>query len=57
MSLSRIVESYLQSLVSEDSKVKKEISPFVRSIATGKEMPNDLDYKTEYGDDLNEKYE
>ncbi len=56
MSLSRIVEAYLQSLTSEDDTPEFEISPFVKSIATGTEIPTDLDYKKEYSDFLIKKY-
>ena len=56
MSLSRIIESYLQSLISEKEDSEFEISPFVKSIATGVEIPTDLDYKKEYADFLKEKY-
>ena len=56
MSLSRIIESYLQSLTSEDSKDDFEISPFIKSIATGNNIPIDLDYKNEYSDYILEKY-
>jgi hypothetical protein len=56
MSLSRIVESYLQSLTSENNGSELEISPFVKSIATGAKIPVNLDYKKEYSDFLIEKY-
>ena len=56
MSLSRIVESYLQSLTSENNGNEFEISPFVKSIATGAKIPANLDYKKEYSDFLIEKY-
>lgn len=56
ISLSRIVEAYLQSLTSEESQGEFQISPFVKSIATGKKLPIDLDYKKEYSDYLTEKY-
>ncbi len=56
MSLSRIVEAYLQSLTTENDTSKFEISPFVKSIATGTEIPTDLNYKKEYSDYLMEKY-
>lgn len=56
MSLSRIIESYLQSLTSENENPEFEISPFVKSIATGVEIPADLDYKKEYADYLMGKY-
>ncbi|HLS29897.1 MAG TPA: DUF6364 family protein [Flavobacteriaceae bacterium] len=56
MSLSRIVEAYLQALTSENESDEFEISPFVKSIATGAEIPTDLDYKKEYAEHLMEKY-
>lgn len=56
MSLSRIIEAYLQSLTSENENSGYEISPFIKSIATGVEIPSDLDYKNEYSDYLMEKY-
>ena len=58
-SLSRIIESYLRSLVSKkDPKDSDdiEISPFVKSMATGVNIPADFDYKKEYGDYLTQKY-
>lgn len=55
MSLSRIVEAYLQSLTSDNSLNEFEISPFVKSMATGVKIPADLDYKMEYSDFLLEK--
>lgn len=56
MSLSRIIEAYLQSLTSENESSEFEISPFVKSISTGVEIPTNLDYKKEYSDYLVEKY-
>ncbi|WP_445732521.1 DUF6364 family protein [Mariniflexile sp.] len=56
ISLSRIVEAYLQSLTSENDTAEFEISPFIRSIATGNEIPVDLDHKKEYSDYLMDKY-
>jgi len=58
-SLSRIIETYLRSLVSKrDPKDSDdiEISPFVKSMATGVNIPADFDYKKEYGDYLTHKY-
>lgn len=52
MSLSRIVESYLQTLVSEEDSAKFEISPFVKSMSSGTKVPLDLDYKKEYSEYL-----
>tara|TARA_R100000935_G_scaffold42490_1_gene64421 strand:+ start:870 stop:1118 length:249 start_codon:yes stop_codon:yes gene_type:complete len=56
MSLSRIVESYLQSLTIDKKDLDFPISPFVRSLATGTKIPTDLDYRKEYSDQLLEKY-
>ena len=56
MSLSRIVEAYLQSITSEKDISKFEISPFVKSISTGTEIPANLDYKKEYSDYLVNKH-
>lgn len=56
LSLSRIVENYLQTLTSDIKNRDFEISPFVKSLATGTKIPADLDYKKEYSDHLMEKY-
>lgn len=56
LSLSRIVEAYLQSLTSKKNETDFEISPFVKSIATGVSIPSNLDHKTEYSNYLMEKY-
>jgi uncharacterized protein YfcZ (UPF0381/DUF406 family) len=58
-SLSRLIESYLRSLINKnDSKNSDdiEISPFVKSMATGVKIPADFDYKKEYGEYLTQKY-
>ncbi len=57
-SLSRIIESYLKTLI-EKEKLQAddiEISPFVKSMRTGVQIPADYDYKKGYGDYLAEKY-
>ncbi|MEX0996113.1 MAG: DUF6364 family protein [Flavobacteriaceae bacterium] len=56
MSLSRLVEAYLNSLTSNKESNGFEISSFVKSIATGSSIPLDLDYKEEYGDYLKQKH-
>jgi hypothetical protein len=56
LSLSRIIESYLKLLTTEESKDDYEISPFIKSISTGNKIKNDLDYKDQYSDYLIEKY-
>lgn len=57
-SLSRLIESYLKSLLIQDNSNDEEIkiSPFVKSISSGVNIPADLDYKKEYSDYLAEKY-
>jgi hypothetical protein len=57
VSLSRIIENYLNSLTNDfknDSSI--EISPFVKSLSSGKKIPADLDYKKEYSERLMNKY-
>lgn len=56
MSLSRIIELYLQSLTTESDEDEFQISPFAKSISTGTSVSNDLDYKKEYSGYLTEKY-
>ena len=58
-SLSRIIESYLRSLISrekDDNKSDLEISPFVKSMSTGVNIPSDFDYKSEIFNHLIEKH-
>ncbi len=58
-SLSRIIESYLRLLVSKNNPKETddiEISPFVKSMATGVIIPYDFDYKKEYGECVSNKY-
>lgn len=58
-SLSRIIESYLKSLINRDKNDDEsdlEISPFVKSMSTGVNIPVDLDYKSEILVHLIEKH-
>jgi len=58
-SLSRIIESYLRSLINKNNSKDSddiEISPFVKSMSTGVKIPADFDYKKEYGEYLTQKY-
>ena len=58
-SLSRLIESYLKSLIDTDKTDTKNdivISPFVKSLQTGVKIPVNLDYKEAYGDYSAEKY-
>ena len=59
VSLSRIVESYLKSLTIQKDQSDEhdiQISPYVKSISSGVNIPADHDYKTEYSRYLTEKY-
>lgn len=59
-SLSDLVESYFKSLVNPESEANLEkfpITPFVRSMAKGTLLPNDLDYKKEYHEHLLRKHQ
>jgi hypothetical protein len=59
LSLSRLIENYLDSLTREQND-EFEISPFVKSISSGKRIPNNADYKKlkeDYVDFLDKKYQ
>jgi effector-binding domain-containing protein len=57
MSLSRIIENYLNSLTNDaKSDDSIEISPFVKSISTGNKISADLDYKKGYAERLLNKH-
>lgn len=55
LSLSRLIESYLSTIILEDNN-EYEISPFVKSIASGKSIPEDVDYRKEYNHRLDQKH-
>ena len=58
-SLSRLTESYLKSLIdnkSNQSETDIEISPFVKSMRTGVNLPPDFDHKKARTEYLSEKY-
>jgi len=56
ISLSRLIEFYLQSITAESESDDFEISPYVKSISSGKSIPADIDYKKEYSEHLMKKY-
>lgn len=57
ISLSRLIENYLAVITSKEKMNDGfEISPFVKSIATGVSIPSDFDYKEEIGNILSERY-
>ncbi len=55
ISLSKMIESYLDSLTKEKKK-DNSITPLVESLSGVIDLPADFDYKKEYGDYLIEKY-
>ncbi len=58
-SLSRLIENYLDSLTREQND-DFEISPFVKSISSGRSIPADADWKTlreGYLEHLEKKYQ
>ena len=56
LSLSRLIENYLNSLTSEVKSDNLEISPFVKSLSSGIKIPADYDYKKDRTDYLDQKY-
>jgi hypothetical protein len=56
ISLSRIIENYLNSLTSDKISNDLEISPFVKSLSSGISIPADYDYKKDRADYLEQKY-
>jgi hypothetical protein len=58
-SLSKLIESYLKSLVNQQDNSDKDeikISAFVSSMRTGKKIPAGLNHKKEYVKHLADKY-
>jgi len=59
-SLSKIIESYLQSLTEQQDTEKDKsgilISPFVMSLSSGVHLPAGLDFKADYANHIAEKY-
>ena len=57
ISLSKMVEAYLDSLTSEeDTGNNKSITPLVESLSGVINMSPEFDYKKEYAEYLSEKY-
>ena len=56
LSLSRLIENYLNTLTSDKIKNDIQISPFVKSLSSGVRIPADYDYKKERADHLEQKY-
>lgn len=56
ISLSKLIESYLSSLVSKEKSSEIEITPLVKSLSGVIELRSDFDYKEKYTAFLMEKY-
>lgn len=56
LSLSRIIENYLNSLTSDKTNNDIQISPFVKSLSSGISIPANYDYKKDRADYLDQKY-
>ncbi len=56
LSLSRIIENYLNSLTSDKTNNDIQISPFVKSLSSGIKIPADYDYKKDRADYLEQKH-
>ena len=57
ISLSKMVESYLDSITKEREEDKKtSITPLVESLSGVIDLPADFEYKKEYSDYLADKY-
>lgn len=57
ISLSKMIESYLDSITQEKKDEKKaSVTPLVESLIGVIDLPADFDYKKEYRDYLEEKY-
>jgi dsDNA-specific endonuclease/ATPase MutS2 len=54
-SLSKMIESYLDR-ITEDEKLKEEISPLVKSLSGVISIPENLEYKDEYAKHLANKH-
>lgn len=58
ISLSKLIESYLDSITKlKDEEQKVTITPLVKSLSSVIDLPNDYNYKNEYRDFLDEKYQ
>ena len=56
-SLSKMIESYLDSITKQKEKEKKlSITPLIESLSGVIDLPADFDYKKEYRDHLEKKY-
>ncbi len=57
VSLSKLIENYLNAVTTNaDNRVSEPISPYVKSISSGKSVSSDIDYKDIYTDYISEKH-
>lgn len=56
LSLSRLIENYLNSLTSDKPNNDLQISPFVKSLSSGIKIPADYNYKKDRADYLEQKH-
>ena len=56
-SLSDLVESLLQILISSEENKDQVLTTRVKSLSGAFNLPDDFDYKKALGDSLNEKYQ
>ena len=56
LSLSRLIENYLNSLTSEKTNDDLQISDFVKSMSSEIKLPANFDYKKERANYLEQKY-
>ncbi len=56
VSLSKLIESYLDSVTKQGVEKKTSITPLVESLSGVIDLPADFDYKKEYRDFIAEKY-
>lgn len=58
ISLSKMIESYLESITKQNEEPKiTSITPLVESLSGIIDLPEDFDYKKEYRNHLEEKYQ
>ncbi len=57
LSLSKLIENYLNAVTTNiDNRVSEPISPYVKSISSGKSVSPNIDYKDIYADYIAEKH-
>lgn len=56
VSLSKMIESYLDSITKQNVETKTSVTPLVESLSGVIDLPSEFDYKKEYRDYLEDKY-